>query len=155
MIKQHSHDESASAAATARVAATDVFPPGRYGRRRSGRKRRPWLVAVLAGLVVLGTTGLAYRLYAQYGDGDFTTRILAETERTDDRVTIRFEVQSRDGAHPATCLVRARARDGLVIGSAEVPVPAGKRVERSYTLSTSARTFVVEIPRCWRATNRR
>ena len=128
-----------------------TFPPGRYGRRRAARKRRRWLTVLMFVLVLAASVGIGYRLYEQYATPDHAPRILGETERTAERVTIRFEVRSREPDRPGVCLVRARAVDGLVVGSAEVPVPAGKRVVQTYTLVTSQRAFVVDIPRCWRA----
>jgi hypothetical protein len=133
----------------ATAAPGPVFPPGRYGRRRSERKRRPWLTALILGLVLAASAGIGYRLYKQYGSPGYAPRILAETERTANRVTIRFEVRSRHPERPGVCLVRARASDGLVVGSAEVPVPAGKRVVQTYTLVTTQRAFAVDIPNCW------
>ena len=130
--------------------ATPVFPPGRYGRRRAERRRRPWLTVLLGALVMVASAGIGYRLYKQYGDPEHSPRILSESERTADHVTIRFEVRS-DGRNPAVCIVRARAQDGLVVGSAEVAVPAGKRVVQTYTLATRERAFVVDIPKCRRA----
>jgi hypothetical protein len=130
------------------AAPAPIFPPGRYGRRREPRRRRPWLVAALAALVVLATLGVSYRLYRQYGDVSHVPRILSESERTDSRVTIRFEVVRRGAGEAAICHVRARARDGLVVGEADVTVPAGRRVESTYTLATTQRAFVVDIPRC-------
>jgi hypothetical protein len=124
-----------------------AFPPGRYGRRRAERRRRPWLAVVLGTAVAFASAGIGYRLFQQYGNPEHAPRILAETERTDQRVTIRFEVRG-DGRRPAVCFVRARADDGLVVGSAEVPVPAAKRVVQTYTLVTSERAVVVDIPRC-------
>lgn len=98
-------------------------------------------------LVMVASVGVGYRLYRQYGDPEHSARILSESERTADHVTIRFEVRS-DGRSPAVCIVRARAKDGLVIGSAEVPVAAGTRVVQTYTLVTRERAFVVDIPKC-------
>src|SRR4051794_8102499 len=48
-------------------ATTPVFPPGRYGRRRDGRRRLlvPTLLAVLLGIAAVL---VAVRLYGQYGD---------------------------------------------------------------------------------------
>ncbi len=103
---------------------------------------------LLATVVAAASGAVGYRLYRQYGDHEFTPLILAETERTDDRVTIRFQVRSRSGREPALCRVRARASDGRVVGAADVPVPAGRRVTQTFTLVTSARAFVVEIPTC-------
>jgi hypothetical protein len=133
----------------ATAAPGPVFPPGRYGRRRAERRSRPWLTALVCGLVLAASAGIGYRLYRQYGSPDYAPRILAETERTASQVTIRFEVRSRQPGKPSVCLVRARASDGLVVGSAEVPVRAGKRVVQTYTLVTSQRAFAVDIPNCW------
>ena len=127
--------------------ATPVFPPGRYGRRRAERRRRPWLTVLVGALVMVASAGIGYRLYKQYGDPEHSPRILSESERTADHVTIRFEVRS-DGHNPSVCIVRARAQDGLVVGSADVPVPAGKRIVQTYTLATRERAFVVDIPKC-------
>jgi hypothetical protein len=102
-------------------------------------------------LVLAASAGIGYRLYEQYGSPDHSPRILAETERTADHVTIRFEVRSRHADRPAVCRVRARALDGSEVGSAEVPVPAGARVVQTYTLATRQRAAVVDIPRCWGA----
>jgi len=134
----------------ATAAHPPTFPPGRYGRRRAERPPRRWLTALIFGLVVVASVGIGYRLYAQYGSPDFAPRILSESERTADHVTIRFEVRS-NGERPGVCLVRARAVDGLTIGSAEVRIPAGKRVVQTYTLVTSQRAFAVDIPNCWPA----
>ncbi len=134
--------------------AAPVFPPGRYGRRREPRPPRRWLVFVMASLTAIALGAIGYRLYTLYGNPQFTPLVLAETERTADHVTVRFEVRS-DGREPALCLVRARAADGLVVGSAEVPVPAARRTTQTYTLATRERAFVVDIPRCRPATTDR
>src|SRR4029450_10046702 len=126
-----------------------ISPPAGCGARRAERRRRPWLTVLVGALVMVASTGIGYRLYKQYGDPEHAAqiladsqhtrahrlykqygdpehapRILSESERTADHVTIRFEVRS-DGRNPAVCIVQAKAQDGLVIGSAEVPVPAG------------------------------
>jgi hypothetical protein len=103
------------------------------------------------GLVLAASVGIGYRLYEQYGSPDYSPRILAETERTADHVTIRFEVRSRIADRAGVCRVRARGLDGSQVGSAEVPVPAGARVVQTYTLVTSKRAAVVDIPNCWPA----
>ena len=105
---------------------------------------------VIFALVLVASLGIGYRLYVQYGSPDFAPRILAESERTADHVTIRFEVRG-DGERAGICLVRARAVDGRTIGSAEVRIPAGKRVVQEYTLVTSQQAFAVDIPNCWPA----
>jgi hypothetical protein len=60
-----------------------------------------------------------------------------------------FTVHRPDGV-PATCTVRARARDGVEVGRAVVKVPAGteERARMRYTLETSRRPFTGEVLGC-------
>jgi hypothetical protein len=126
-----------------------VFPPGRYGRRREPRRRRRG-ATTLALLAVLGVTlALAVGLYQRYGDRSYEPEVVGYSEVTDRQIMIRFRVRLPAGKG-AVCAVRARSRDGIVVGRAEVPVPAGA-TEVSYRLATSARAFVGEVPRCRRA----
>src|SRR4051812_36603135 len=58
-----------------RATTAPVFPPGRYGRRRDGRRRR--LVPALAlALVLVGSLLLTVRLYHQYGQTDYQAQII-------------------------------------------------------------------------------
>jgi hypothetical protein len=129
-----------------------TFPPGRYGRRRQPRPPRRWLTALLAVVVALAFGGIAYVLFLRYGNPDYEATVLAETDRTDASVTVRFVVLSRPGTGPASCRLRARAADGAVVGTADVAVPAGRRVVHTYTLATTARSTATEVPTCRRAT---
>jgi hypothetical protein len=127
-------------------AATPVFPPGRYGRRREPA-RRGRTVAMVALLAVLAATvALAVRLYQQYGDPAYGSEVISYTDITESQISVRFRVHLPAG-EGAVCAVRARARDGAVVGRAEVPVPAGSR-EITYRLATSARPFIGEVVRC-------
>jgi hypothetical protein len=99
-------------------------------------------------VVTIAATALAFRLYRIYGDPPYAGRVLAETELTDTSVTVRFEVRSRSGTQPGVCRVRARGFDGGEVGAADVEVPAGKVVEHTYTLPTTARSALVDIPGC-------
>jgi len=72
--------------------------------------------------------------------------VVSYTGITDDQVVIKFRVRLPDG-EGAVCGVRARSRDGAVVGRAEVPVEAG-RTEVTYRLATTARPFVGEVTRC-------
>ena len=125
-----------------------AYTAGRYGGRREPRRARPWLAVLLATLILAGATVLALRLYLTYGEPPHAGRVLAETDRTDTAVTVRFEVRSRADDRPVTCRLRARGFDGAVVGSAEVVVPAGRRVVQTYTLPTRARAALVDIPGC-------
>jgi hypothetical protein len=126
-----------------------VFPPGRYGRRRAPRRR--WRGAgTVALLTVIGVTlALAIGLYRRYGDRSYEPEVVGFSEITDRQIMIRFRVRLPAG-EGAVCAVRARSRAGIVVGRAEVPVPAGA-TEVSYRLATTDRPFVGEVPGCRRA----
>jgi len=130
-------------------ATAPVFPPGRYGRRRDGRRRR--LVPILfAILVVLATAALTVRLYQQYGDTDYDARIVQWTDDSDTRITIGFTVRVPAGAS-ASCVLTAQAYDGAEVGRRVVTVaPQGgdTQITASETVETSARAAAGKVLRC-------
>jgi len=123
-----------------------VFPPGRYGRRREPRRRRGLPVVLAAAAAAAATLALTVGLYQRFGDPAYEPRVVGYTDITDQQIAIRFRVRLPRG-EGAVCAVRARARDGAVVGRAEVPVPAGT-TEITYRLATSARPFIGEVARC-------
>lgn len=133
----------------AETRAADVqFPPGRYGRRREGRKPSKWLVGGLTGLVVIAGIGVAVAMYQQYGRQDFTGDVL-KFDTSHRSVKVLFEVHKPEGSQ-ATCLVRARNKAGAEVGHAKVSIPAeGSHTKVNYTLETSARPVTGELLRCY------
>lgn len=131
----------------------DIFPPGRYGRRRAPRRTPRWLTALLV-LAVLVAGGLvSVRLYTLYGDPRYDAKVITYTDITDNQIVIDFEVNVPSGGS-AVCALRARSYDGAEVGSAEVRVDAdpGAEVARSrHRLATSGRPYVGEVLRCWPA----
>lgn len=123
-----------------------MFPPGRYGRRREPGRRRRWPVALGLLLVLTVAVGLSVRLYQRYGDPAYDPEVIGYTDITDNQVVITFRVHLPEGAG-AVCAVRARSHDGVVVGRADVPVPAGSP-QVTYRLTTSARPFIGEVVRC-------
>lgn len=123
-----------------------VFPPGRYGRRRSER-RRPrwvgWLPVVLGAL--LGLT-VAVVTFQRYGNPQYRQAVVA-FELADDHVTVKFEVH-KPADRTAVCRVRARSSSGEEVGAADVTVPVGASVTMTYTLPTRDRPVSAEVPRC-------
>jgi hypothetical protein len=132
-------------------ATNPVFPPGRYGRRRDGRRRV--LVPALVGVLVIGASLLlGVKLYHQYGDPTYDAQVVSYTQITDTSVLIDFRVRIPAGG-TATCVLRARAYDGAEVGREVVSVsaPAGtgeQQVTASEPLTTSARPFIGEVVRC-------
>jgi hypothetical protein len=129
--------------------ATTVFPPGRYGRRRDGR-RHLTVPVVFGVLLLLVSVLVAVRLYRQYGDPDYDAQIVGWTDVTDTQMTIKFTVRVPAGA-AASCLLRARSYDGVEVGSRTVTVTAtgnGTTIEASETVPTTARAAVGDVLRC-------
>ena len=135
-----------------RATATDgtpAFPPGRYGRRRSGRRRRALPIILLA-LVIGASLLLSVRLYHQYGQTDYQAQIVGWDEPSDTRMTIRFTVRVPAGK-AADCTLRARDFNGNELGRRDVVVrPAGNAttIEAEETVTTTARASVGDVLGC-------
>ena len=130
-------------------ATAPVYPPGRYGRRRDGR--RHLAVPVLFALLILGLSVLvAVRLYRQYGDPRYNPQIVGWTNVTATQMTVRFTVRVPPGG-AATCLLRARSYEGAEVGSRTVTVAAtgdNTTIDASEAVPTTARAAVGEAIRC-------
>jgi hypothetical protein len=94
---------------------------------------------------------LSLQLYRNYAADRITTQVVRFSIVSESQVTITFNVV-KDGGQAATCIVRARSRDGREVGRAEVPVPAGAKGQKSvavtYTLATSKRAVAPEVYGC-------
>ena len=106
---------------------------------------------VLAGLVVIGGTAIALKLYNQYVVAPYQVTVIDITDLGDHAVTVTFDVTTPPGGG-ATCTVVAHTRDGELVGSAQVNVAPGapdQTVTRvKYTLPTSKRPIAGEVPGC-------
>jgi hypothetical protein len=130
-------------------ATAPVFPPGRYGRRRDGR-RRLFVPAVLALLLGVAAVFLVIRLYGQYGDPDYDAQIVGWSDVTDTQMTIRFTVRVPPGGS-ATCGLRARDYGGLEVGRRTVTVTAkqsARTIDASEVVPTSTKAAVGDVIRC-------
>ncbi len=123
-----------------------AFPPGRYGRRRDGRRPGRWVVPGLAAILVVAAVALAVIGYRrQTGQVQSAVRafVIGPAE-----VSVTFEVR-KPPRLAATCLVRARDVHGREVGRALVPVAAGRgEVRMTYVLRTTGRAVTGEVPRC-------
>jgi hypothetical protein len=126
-----------------------VFPPGRYGRRRDG-KRHVVGPAVILTLVLVACVFLAVRLYRQYGDPAYDSQIIGWSDVTDTQMRIRFSVNVPAGG-AASCTVRARDYDGDEVGRRTVTVRAAgdaTTIDANELVPTSARASVGDVLSC-------
>ena len=130
-------------------ATTPVFPPGRYGRRRDG-KRHVLVPAILVTALIVASALLMVKLYRQYGDPTYDAQVIRYTGITDTQVTVDFHVTVPPGGS-ATCLLRARAYDGTDVGRRTVTVRASgtdRQITASEQVPTTAKAFIGEVLRC-------
>jgi hypothetical protein len=93
---------------------------------------------------------VALRLYRMYGDPAYDAQVITYTDITDSQVVVVFRVTVPEGGS-ADCVVRARSRDGAVVGREDVRVdaaPGETRPTVTHRLATSARPMLGEVLRC-------
>jgi uncharacterized protein DUF4307 len=130
-------------------ATTPVFPPGRYGRRRAG-KRPPVVGIVVAVLVVAACVLLSVRLYHRFGQTDYQAQIVGWQEPSDQQTVIRFTVRVPAGG-AASCVLRARDFNGTEVGRRTVVVRAAGAdtgIDAEEAVATTARASVGEVIGC-------
>jgi hypothetical protein len=130
-------------------ATAPVFPPGRYGRRRDGRRRLAGPI-IFAVVIAVAAVALAVRLYSQYGDPDYDAQIVRWTGITPTQVTLDFTVQVPAGG-AASCNLRARDYAGTTVGTRTVTVRAtgkDRTIEASEVVPTTAQAFVGDVLGC-------
>jgi Domain of unknown function (DUF4307) len=130
-------------------ATTPAFPPGRYGRRRDGSRRRAAPIAVLT-LVIAASLLLTVRLYQRWGETDYQAQIIGWTDVTTTSMTMKFTVTVPAGAS-TTCLLRARDYGGNEVGRREVTLtaaPGATTISAAEPVSTTAGASVGEVLRC-------
>jgi hypothetical protein len=126
-----------------------VFPPGRYGRRRADRRVPRWVPILLILAVVAAGLAITFRLTDQYGHGPYDAELVGFTDVTNAQVVVHFRVYLPAGKS-AVCVVRARSRDGLEVGRAEVDVPpnTSRQPVVTYRLATHERPVTGEVTGC-------
>jgi len=122
-----------------------IYPSGRYGRRRElGRNRRglPVLVGMAGALVGLVLAVIMFNRYQSRYEPQ-----VVRFETTDRSATIHFHV-THQGERDLDCHARSRARDGRVVGTATVRVPAGETGTITHTLTTTRPPVSAEVTVC-------
>ena len=130
-------------------ATNPVFPPGRYGHRRSGR-RRPVVPIIVLALVVAASVLVSIKLYQRYGQTDYQGQIVGWQEPTDRLMVIKFTVLVPAGG-AAECRLRARDYGGNVVGSRTVTVRAAAgatTINAEEQVTTTARASVGDVLGC-------
>ncbi|WP_067496304.1 DUF4307 domain-containing protein [Actinoplanes sp. TFC3] len=130
-------------------ATAPVFPPGRYGRRRDGRRRLAGPI-IFAAVIAVAAVALSFRLYSQYGDPDYDAQIVRWTDVTPTQVTLDFTVQVPPGG-AAICGLRARDYAGATVGTRTVTVQAvgdERTIKASEIVPTTAQAFVGDVLNC-------
>ncbi|MEU8815023.1 DUF4307 domain-containing protein [Actinoplanes sp. NPDC048796] len=126
-----------------------VFPPGRYGRRRSGRRRLVLPILVLV-VVLAASLVLSLKLYQRFGQTDYDAQIVGWSEPTDKEMVIEFKVRVPAGG-AASCTLRARDYDGFEVGRRTVvvrPEPGETAIDAKETVTTTARGSVGDVLGC-------
>lgn len=132
-------------------AARTAGPPSQWPphiRARYGISDRPRWVPVAVAALALAFLGVVLFLGLRLGRTAIDAGVLAYTTVSDERMTIRYELQRRD-LSPATCVLRARAGDGFDVGYAVVDLPAAEgRTDHTYEMATAYRALVGELLGC-------
>jgi len=127
-----------------------VFPPGRYGHRREGR-RRPVVPIVILAVVLAASLLLSVKLFQRYGQTDYQPQIVGWQPITDTTMTIKFTVRVPAG-RSAECVLRARDYGGNEVGRRTVVVkPAGTgatSIEADEPVTTTKRGSVGDVVGC-------
>jgi hypothetical protein len=118
-------------------------PPGRYDEPT--RLPRPVLLA-LAALGALALLALTYLAWDRTTGGRTHASVLGYRVVDDHAIEVRFEV-AKNHAATVVCALRARDRDGVLVGSEDVTVGPGNGVV-THRLTTSSRAAVAEVTGC-------
>jgi len=127
-----------------------VFPPGRYGHRREGR-RRPVVPLIMLVIVLAASVLVAVKLYQRYGQTDYQAQIVGWQQSTDTTMTIKFTVRVPAG-RSAECVLRARDYGGNEVGRRTVVVkpadPGATSIEADEPVTTTKRGSVGDVLGC-------
>lgn len=125
------------------------LPQGRYPTERSPRSRRRWFV-ILTVLVVAAGLLIAWVGYQRFSDPEISGEASGYEIIDSSTVEVKFTVNRKDPSKPATCVLRARSKDGSETGRREIYVPAAGsgQLSMSTLVRTSAPPAVGEVYGC-------
>jgi hypothetical protein len=126
-----------------------VFPPGRYGRRRSGR-RFPAVPVIVLAVVIAASVLLTVKLYQRFGQTEYQGQIVGWQDPTDKVLVIKFTVSVPAGGS-AECVLRARDFGGNEVGRRTVTLRAAAgatKIDAEESVPTTGRASVGDVLRC-------
>jgi hypothetical protein len=135
--------------ATTTAGTTPVFPPGRYGHRRGGR-RRPFVPLIILAVVIAASLAVTVKLYQQFGQTAYQSQIVGWDPPTDSQILIHFTVTVPAGA-PAKCALEARDYGGNVLGNRDVvvrPAGDGTSIDAKEAVTTTAKASAGYVLGC-------
>ena len=122
------------------------WPP--HIRERYGVTDRPRWAPIALGALGLGFLAVVTFLGLRLSNPAIDAGVLSYVTVSDERMTIEYEVQRRDTS-PATCVLRARARDGFDVGYIVVELPPAQgRTTHTLEMRTAYRALVGELVGC-------
>ena len=122
------------------------WPP--HIRERYGVTDRPRWAPIVLGALGLGFLAVVTFLGVRLSNPAIDAGVLSYVTVSDERMTIEYEVQRRDSS-PATCVLRARARDGFDVGHIVVELPPAQgRTTHTFEMRTAYRALVGELVGC-------
>jgi hypothetical protein len=135
--------------ATTAAETAPVFPPGRYGHRREGR-RRPVVPIIIFAVVIAASLAVSVKLYQQFGQTSYQAQIIGWDPPTDNRILIHFTVSVPAGK-AAKCALQARDYGGNDLGDRDVVVrPTGDAtsVDAKEAVTTTAKATAGYVLGC-------
>ncbi|MEU5917821.1 DUF4307 domain-containing protein [Streptomyces sp. NPDC004288] len=128
-------------------AVREQLPEGRYGRsadERADRKLR--VVGAVLGVVFLGVLGWFGWYYVV--DNKISAEMIKFEVVSDAEVQVHLEIRKDEGAE-GVCTLRSRSEDGTEVARKDVRVDdAASRIDRVFTLRTTARATSAELIGC-------
>ncbi|MFJ8664801.1 DUF4307 domain-containing protein [Streptomyces sp. NPDC093600] len=128
-------------------AVREQLPEGRYGRSADERADRTLKVAgAVLGVLFLGLLGWFGWYYV--ADNKISAEMIKFDVVSDSEVQVHLEVRKDTGVQ-GVCTLRSRAEDGAEVGRKDVRVEeAGDRIDRVWTIRTTARATSAELVGC-------
>lgn len=121
-------------------------PDGRYGERRGGMSMPRKIGLAVTGLIILG--GVAGYIGWQQANPTIQGTVTSFSATTSNTVVVTFEID-KPADKSAQCELVAEDTHGAAIGSASVPILAGRAKNvQSYTLQTTSTANTVIVQSC-------